>query len=109
MREVLGHWISTLRSWYCALYEPDEVEKASRRERVKRTAWQIGSSIIAMVAVIGVFVSLEVSGVPGWVGLAILAWALLDLRLFGWGVERFDIVAPWQFRDAEAKEAQSDD
>lgn len=91
------------REWYARITTPESVEKAPLRERLKRDTWQIGSLILAMVGVFASFYVTEVvvRGVPGGVGPAVIAWFLLDQRLFSWGFERFDLVAPWQFRDAE--------
>lgn len=92
--------------------EPNLVEKASRRERWKRQAWMIGSSLGSFLLV----------GWAGWQFLALVDWhptgtpaafVLLSMLLvaialsqwvFAWGVDRFDLVIPWQFREERAKE-----
>jgi len=78
---------------------PDTVKRASRRERWKRQAWMIGSSIVAAFLVVLVFIGIENLGFPGELGVFVIAWMLLDQRLFSWGVEYFDLVLPWQFRE----------
>lgn len=93
--------------------EPELVERASRRERIKRTVWWIGSSSISFGSVI-LAVSLLAEAVPsfsltGEVGLlvsivGVTVAAALDFWLFGWGLNRFDLVEPWQFREEKARE-----
>lgn len=98
---------------------PEGVEKASRPERFKRDAWMIVSTIVSMFAgfavVFLVFTPLDWMGVwepSGTLGAMavfavwIVAWALIDLWLFSWGVGYYDLVPPWQFRvEQEADDA----
>jgi hypothetical protein len=90
--------------------EPEEVNQAPRRERWKRTAWMIASTIIGF-GVVGIGVSNMMGLFPVLVASETTAFATtgvamvlafgLDMAVFQWGVERFDLVAPWQFREAE--------
>lgn len=96
--------------------EPEHVERASRRERWKRQAWMIGSSLGSFLLV-------------GWAGWQLLSFAdwyptgtiaafvlmsmllvaiALSQLVFSWGVDRFDLTIPWQFREEEAKERDHD-
>lgn len=77
---------------------PESVERAPWRERIRRDVWQIGSSVIAAVFAFALAAVPAHFGLPAWIGPAIVLWALLDLRLFAWGVEWFDLTVPWQFR-----------
>ena len=93
--------LQAVREW--VLSTPEYVEKAPRRERVKRQVWQIVSSLAAALMIVGFYASGEFVGLPGGVPLGAITWFLVDQRVFSWGVERFDLVAPWQFREAEAE------
>ena len=86
--------------------EPDHVDRAPKRERLKRQVWMVVSTVLSIgTALVVNVITIEVLGISKavWVvpGLASLLIALyLDLKyLFPWGVERFDLVVPWQFRD----------
>jgi len=89
--------LDSLLSWF---QPPEGVERASLPERVKRNAWLLVSSFatLALVGVVGSVALLE--HLPATLALAITftAWAIIDMKVFTWGVERFDIVLPWQFR-----------
>jgi hypothetical protein len=77
--------------------EPDE--PAPRRERIKRDAWMIGSTIIALAtAAVTVPLANVIGAVPWAVVFFVLAGAI-DLKLFGWGIERFDLIYPKEFRE----------
>lgn len=95
-----------------ATVPPEGVERAPRRERIKRDAWMILSTVLAfaagfvIVAVVGEVVT-RLFGIPdpsGFTAAAIItgSWVvvsvLIDIRLFAWGVRAFEIVPPWQFR-----------
>jgi hypothetical protein len=91
--------------WRRDLLTPEHVDKASRRERWKRNAWLIGSSMVTLFAA---FVCIAVPVVaftdfPAWTGAipTFFVWMYASMRLHNWGMERFDLVPPWQFRDAE--------
>lgn len=90
--------------------EPEHVEKASRRERWKRQAWMTASTLLCLsgaFAVNGVLI--RIVGV-NWLMVAIgavtvVAAFYVDMKyVFPWGFDRFDLVAPWQFRDPEVEE-----
>jgi hypothetical protein len=90
--------------------EPETVERAPRRERWKRQAWLLGSTIIAFIpAFVAVWLLTRwVGAIPtdGYIGIVIVVGLLgtsflFDLWLFSWGVERFDLIPPWQFREAD--------
>jgi fatty acid desaturase len=93
--------------------EPKHVERASRRERWRRQLWMFASTVIAFGSVLAALSLLAwlvppfpPTGVIGTVTavVAMSIAAALDLQLFGWGLERFDLVVPWQFRDEAKKE-----
>ncbi len=92
--------------------EPEHVERASRRERWKRQAWMIGSSLGSFLVVgwavwqLLSLVDWHPTGTPAaFVLLSMLLVAIaLSRWVFGWGVNRFDLVIPWQFRGVRAKE-----
>jgi len=94
--------------------EPEHVEKASRREVLKRNAWMMGSTVVSFGIVFGILliIDLFVAGFPptgvGGIALAVLAICqalLLDIVwVFPWGFERWDLVAPWPYRDESAIE-----
>lgn len=105
---------SRLRQWYSKIKEPQHVEKASKSERRKRGAWQVLSTVLSFVAV-GIPVAIIDILAPwfpptGIVGIAtavamVGTALLLDIYVvFPWGFDRFDLVTPWQFRDAEVEE-----
>lgn len=103
------------RRWRRDLLTPEHVEKASRWERARRRAWLVGSTFLAVVAVTAPLVVVARTGATiedyAFVASAlyvVAATLIVDRRLFPWGVERFDLVAPWQFRDAEAAERRRD-
>jgi hypothetical protein len=91
--------------------DPETVDRASRRERWKRQAWVLGSTIIGF-GVVGIGVSNMMRLFPVLVasetaafataGVAIILAFALDMVIFQWGIERFDLVFPWQFREAES-------
>lgn len=96
--------------------EPEHVGRAPRRERWKRVAWMIVSTVIGF-GVVGVSVSNMMRLFPVLVatpntaftttGVAMVLAFGLDMVVFQWGINRFDLVAPWQFREAEnADEAE---
>jgi len=94
-KERLKRMIGRFREWQT----PTTVERASRRERWKREGWMIGSSIVSAGLVVLVYLGIENLGYPGEFGVFVVAWLLLDQRLFSWGVDRFNLVLPWQFRE----------
>ena len=93
--------------------EAELVERASRRERWRRQAWMFASTLIVWSTVIaGMWVLAQVTpwfpptgiiGIATAIGAMIVA-GVLDIKLFGWGVDQFDLVKPWQFRDEKARE-----
>jgi len=89
--------------------EPETVERASRPERVKRNLWMVFTTAISVVAAIFLFAIvfflapwlLEVSfvGQVFWI-VYLFAVLWIDMKLFHWGLKKFDLVVPWQFREA---------
>jgi hypothetical protein len=60
----------------------------------------VGVGVSNMMRLFPVLVASETAALAtSGVGLA-LAFAL-DMAIFRWGIERFDLVAPWQFREVE--------
>jgi len=98
----------SLRDWLLPFQtQPEHVGRAPRRERIKRDAWMIGSTLFTLTAAaMPLSVLASMWGYPdGILGIVIGAawfggslWA--SQPLFEWGVERFDLVLPWQFREA---------
>lgn len=99
------------RVYVSAKVPPEGVYRATRYERIRRNVWMIGSTffafnagLVTLAVVLGVLSRLgmpEPSGATG--GFLVLAiWlvisAIIDLRLFAWGIDYFRIVPPWQFR-----------
>jgi hypothetical protein len=97
--------------------EPELVDKASRCERVKRDGWMTVSAFIAIAVAAVPFAVVEIltGGVswalrgPGVLPLfTLLSFLVLgifvDLKLWRWGVQRFELVAPWQFREERARD-----
>jgi len=98
--------------------EPEQVERAPRHERWRRGVWMIASTIIGF-GVVGVGISNMMRLVPVLAAGEAAAWAVggagmalgfgLDVAVFRWGVDRFDLVAPWQFREgATTDKAEGD-
>lgn len=100
--------LARLRHRYHDVTTPTHVERAPGRERWKRQAWMVGSTLLSLTVTIGpLAVAVELGG-PTYESLALatLAYAvvvfvLIDRRLFQWGLDRFDLTLPWQFREAE--------
>lgn len=89
--------------------DPTEVERASRRERVRRNVWMVATTILSATAVVASILVARAAGAPPGLGPVVLAWFVLDLKLFSWGFDRFDLVAPWQFREAAGEDGDPDD
>lgn len=92
--------LARLRARYREWSQPQTVEPATRRERWKRDAWMLGSVALAGAVVIGSMFAGHALGYPMGAGAVVLALLSLDYHIWRWGVDRFDIVAPWQFREA---------
>lgn len=105
MSDSLPEPINRFLEWRRDLLTPEHVEKASRRERWKRFAWLVGSSMVTLLAsFICISVPLVIfTEVPSWAGgvVTFVVWMYSSIRLHSWGMERFDLVEPWQFRDVE--------
>lgn len=103
-----------IRGWYRDHFTPDHVDVAPRRERVKRGVWSVLSLVIAAIPVLGAMVLLvqwlSYPPLPSVVNtlVAIVVFVVVVVLdawvVFPWGVDRFDLVEPWQFRDARAAE-----
>jgi len=94
---------------------PAVVDRAPRRERWKRQVWMVGSTVIAFTTAYGLAwtVAFWVPWFPptGYAGIAtavgvVLVAGYVDVRLFAWGVEAFELVAPWQFREADIDDSE---
>jgi len=100
--------LDRLQSWWREMSQPEGVERASRRERLKRTGWQFGALLVtvAFYAIVATVVRLFVVDEPLALNI-ILAWiGMLStyLLIWDWGVDYFDIVPPWQFCEAQSRE-----
>jgi hypothetical protein len=96
--------------WRRELLTPEHVEKATRMERWKRSAWMLVSTFVTIGLATGLAVLAASAGAPigfVWVPALVAAFVLDVYVVFPWGVERFDLVHPWQFRDAEAEECET--
>lgn len=106
--------LTTLLKRYREWQTPTHVERASRREQWKRQAWIVASTVlsfalvllplVALIELTPVTIPVGIEGVVFAVAATIVAFGIDIYLVFPWGFERFDLVAPWQFRDAE-KEA----
>lgn len=74
-------------------------ERAPRRERVKRMAWELGSLAVSVVVITAAVVALAKLGVDPTTTVVAVAIIAVDFHIFGWGVDRFDITPPKEFRD----------
>jgi hypothetical protein len=93
------------------LTNPTTVERASRRERWKRQAWMILSFwlsaapfVIGLYTLVQYTTLLPASAPESWAVTALIAFCALALDIFvvfPWGFKRFDLVAPWQFREVK--------
>jgi len=98
--------------------EPEQVDRAPRRERWERQAWMIVSTIIGFGVVgigvsnmMGLFPVLVASETASYAtaGIGMLLAFALDGVIFQWGIRRFDLVVPWQFREAENADTTESD
>lgn len=90
--------------------EPQHVEEASRYEKIRREIWMFASLIISCGLAILPAVALspwlgqsgaDIPFTPVFVGTVCL-WFYLDIyHVFPWGIDRFGLVVPWQFREVE--------
>lgn len=102
--------LDRLRERYRVATTPEHVERASPWERRKRGAWMLASSLLAIAIAAAPLYVLVWVGVTGEefafvvTGMYFIpAFVILDAYvIFPWGLNRFDIVVPWQFRDAAA-------
>ena len=96
-----------LEAWGVPADPPEGVERASTKERLKRNAWMVISSVLSLY--IGFFIGALLAFSTGlyqtfpWSVIAVSAGLLvgvwIDLKfVFPWGVEAFALVPPWQFR-----------
>lgn len=106
--------LGELRDWWRSFKEPKHVDKASKSDRRKRTLWEIGSVFLSFaLAALPIFAAQQL-GVPinegGYTSILLAIYAIIlagvidVFIIFPWGVERFGIIVPWQFRDAEVAE-----
>lgn len=96
-------------NWRRDLLTPEHVEKASRRERWKRNAWMFVCTIGTLLSVGATVGTVAVELLHPAVAFAstFIVWLYVDHRVATWGIEYFDIVRPWQFRDAEVEERET--
>lgn len=93
--------------------EPEQVERAPRGERMKRDAWLIASTLgtMGILAVpFSMFLSTYDLPPEPYPALIAIAWFIGSLwasqPVFEWGVRRWELVVPWQFREAEQIESE---
>lgn len=105
--------MSLVERYRAATTPPEGVEVAPRRERWKRFAWMnlstVGSILMAavpyLVAVLYLGVEFTVASAAVTVLYAALLGFTIDaLVVFPWGVRRFALIPPWQFRVHETQE-----
>lgn len=77
----------------------EAVQNAPRRERVKRTAWQLGALAISVLVITAALSVLAQLGVDRENTLGAIAILTVHFHIFGWGVDRFDITPPREFRE----------
>lgn len=97
--------------------EEGEPKRAPITDRVKRGVWLLASMAIAFVPALGVMLGVaHIAGphvgepfVPlaGAVGFVTLL--VVDYYVWRWGIERFDIVYPVEFRRERWKEERETD
>ena len=75
------------------------VLRAPRRERVRRMAWMLGSGAVTLIVITTAVEMMAQFGVDRMTTVAAVAIFAVDLHVFSWGVERFDITLPKEFRD----------
>lgn len=99
LRARLLHWMGVPT-------EPTHVEKASRRERWKRQVWMVVSTLASVwfvwivAAAIVTIANLGTNAALFAILSTFVVGFYIDIKyVFPWGVERFDLVPPWQFRD----------
>ncbi|MCG1002875.1 hypothetical protein LQ368_05400 [Halobacterium noricense] len=98
--------LSRFLEWRRNLLTPEHVEKASRRERWKRSLWMLVTTIATVSLGASLALVLSRAGAPiefVWIPSLVLAFVVDAYVVFPWGVDRFNLVVPWQFRDAEAR------
>jgi len=102
--------LGRLRIRYSEFLEP-EVERSPRRERWRRHAWEALSTVAAAAVGIGPAIVLVQAFGPfvalGVYALAVTGWIDANL-VFPWGIERFGIEPPAEFREV-AEDVESDD
>ena len=79
----------------------DDIERAPRGERIKRSVWMIGSSLIAAALIGAVMLLTDQAGYPPEFAAIAIAVFMLDLKIFSWGFDRFDLTAPKEFREVD--------
>lgn len=85
---------------------PPSVDRASRYERLRRGVWMGVSTLVAFAGTAVLFaLYLALRGAltttpEGYavMAAAVLAFGYFNNTLFVWGVGRFNLVPPWQFR-----------
>ena len=70
----------------------------------------VGTTVFAFtvgMVLVSILIQFGVPEPEGWLGALALAVAwisisgLIDLKIFAWGVDYFELVPPWQFRVGE--------
>jgi len=112
MRDLLislREFFERIRDRYRTATTPQTVDRAPRRERWKRQAWMFGSLLLTGAVVMASVVGAQDLGFPGYTGPLLISIFLLHSELFEWGMERFDLTPPWQFREADVSEGDESD
>ena len=74
--------------------------QAAFHERAKRTAWLFGALILTGALLITASLIVRGLGYPMEAVPVVVSVLLLDYHIWSWGVKRFDITPPKEFREA---------
>jgi len=67
-------------------------------------AWMLGSLAVTLVVITAAVEALAQLGVNREMTVVAVAIFAVELHVFDWGVDRFDITPPKEFREVEADE-----
>jgi len=101
---LLKKWAALITDWF-----ESDVEEASRWEKIKRQFWMLVSTMVSLLVVFGSggWIVTETGWRPigilgfGYVIILLFVAVALDSWLMGWGIRRFDLVRPAEFREIE--------
>jgi hypothetical protein len=79
----------------------NEAVEAPVRERIKRTLWLFGSLAITATILTGAMLATKVAGYGPEAGLVAVALFSVDLLVWRWGFDKFDLIPPREFRSVE--------